>query len=91
MGKENVCKHFHEDSPCGFARWLIEKPYSDIVVPNNGCGRLNTHKCPRIISSSPKLLNQYGPVFRTEFDIALPENETNSKGDRKRLPGGTFK
>lgn len=95
MGKE-VCKYFRTDIPpeevkCGFARWLIKNPTSLMTVPQNGCGKTDIDKCPRIIYPDKFPIDHYGSSGDTETRIAFPVIRKNDKGEKKRLPGGTFR
>jgi len=84
MKKELICKHFKKESPCGFTRWLEEKPYSDTTIPENGCGKNNIDSCYRLLD--PEALKEYCPRDMEEHNIALPAKYPNSKGRKKRLP-----
>ena len=94
MGKEKICKYFTENSPCGFARWLIQKPYQDIHQPEVGCGKNDIESCFRkkkLDSNILDISNEFTAITTEEWDIALPRKYTDSKNIERRLPGGTHK
>jgi len=91
MEKENICKYFTENSPCGFARWLIKKPYQDIHQPEIGCGKSDIESCFRKQNLDSEIANEFTAITTEEWDIALPRKYTDSKNIERRLPGGIHK
>lgn len=94
MAKEGECP-FYDD--CGFVKWRKDRPFETIVpMPLNGdCGK-DVNLCARVNHNIPAAIrlqyDSYGPHVQEEFDIALPANIPNSKGElTHRIIGGVDK
>lgn len=101
--QQPICEYFDkdkstEDTRCGFAKYLKTKPTELVQVPEVGCGKQDISKCHRysLASRDPNNINkfpfnEFSPATSGEFNIAFPVIRVNDKGEKKRLPGGTFR